>query len=254
LIAGWQSSARVRAAASGALGLSGTSDVGAVPALKVPRSVSDYVIMAFLSAALAGLVQGSRKRHPPVAPAAPAPPAPPAPPAVPRPDASVAGSVGPPVTERPAPLRAVAAPATVEPPAVEPPAAPRATILLVDDDDAVRDSTMRILQRANFEVLCAASAADAIAVFQAHAAPIDLLLSDVVMPGASGVELAADITRLAPETAILLISGYTPSALKHHRLLSRASYGVQLLQKPIAPAELVSAIRDAISVGRPHAV
>jgi CheY-like chemotaxis protein len=213
--------------------------------------------MAFLSAALAGLVQGSRKRHPPAV--ATAPPAPQPPPA-PRPEASVAGSVGPPAaTGRPAPLHAVVDPPAVDPPAVDPPAvdppaAPRATILLVDDDDAVRASTMRILQRANFEVLWAASAAEALAVFHDHDAPIDLLLSDVVMPGASGVELAADITRLAPETAIILISGYTPSALKHHRLLSQTSYGVQLLQKPIAPADLIAAIRDTISVGRPHAV
>jgi CheY-like chemotaxis protein len=150
--------------------------------------------------------------------------------------------------ERPAPLRVV-----VDPPVVEPAAAPRATILLVDDDDAVRGSTMRILRRANFEVLGAASAAEALAVWRDHGAPIDLVLSDVVMPGASGVELAADITCLSPDTAIILISGYTPSALKHHRLLSSASYGVQLLQKPIAPADLIAAVDSTLFPGRPAA-
>jgi PleD family two-component response regulator len=111
-----------------------------------------------------------------------------------QPDPAGAASVGPPVAmERPVPLRAVG-----EPPVIEPAAAPRATILLVDDDDAVRGSTMRILRRANFEVLGAASAAEALAVWRDHGAPIDLVLSDVVMPGASGVELAADITRPRP--------------------------------------------------------
>jgi CheY-like chemotaxis protein len=217
--------------------------------------VSDYVHMPFLPAALAGLGPRRRQRPPVASAPTPAPQPSPAPP-----EPSVAGSVGPPVAaERPAPLRAVADPPPLDPPAlvvapaVELPTAPSATILLVDDDDDVRTSTMRILQRANFEVLSAASAADALVVFHDHGARIDLVLSDVVMPGASGVELAADITRLAPETAIILISGYTPSALKHHRLLSRSSYGVQLLQKPLAPVELVAAIRAAIFAGRPYA-
>jgi CheY-like chemotaxis protein len=152
--------------------------------------------------------------------------------------------------------RAAAPVATTQPP--QPPAAgndqpvqqdpaPSATILLVDDEHDVRGSTARILERAGFEVLEARSAADALDVWRSHDAPIDLLLSDVVMPGASGVELAAEIAALSPGTAIILISGFTPSALAHHRLVSDDDDGVQLLHKPLAPAELVAAVRKTIA-------
>jgi YesN/AraC family two-component response regulator len=87
-------------------------------------------------------------------------------------------------------------------------------------------------------------------VWQGHDAPIDLVLSDVVMPGTSGVELAAEITALSPGAAIILISGFTPAALAHHRLLSGDDEGVQLLQKPLPPAELVAAVRSRILAGR----
>jgi FixJ family two-component response regulator len=79
------------------------------------------------------------------------------------------------------------------------------------------------------------------------------VLSDVVMPGASGVDLAMEITALSPGAAIVLISGFTPSALEQHRLLSDAIVDVPLLQKPVAPAELVAAVQRAIAAGRTHA-
>jgi CheY-like chemotaxis protein len=132
-------------------------------------------------------------------------------------------------------------------------AAVRGTVLLVDDDADVRGSTLRILERAGFEVLEAGSAADALDVWRGHDAPIDLLLSDVVMPGVTGVELAAEIAALSPETAIILISGFTPSALEQHRLLTGDDDGVQLLHKPLAPAELVAAVRKTIVAGRAQA-
>ena len=124
------------------------------------------------------------------------------------------------------------------------------TVLLVEDDDDVRGSTVRILERAGFEVLEASSAAAALNVWHGHDARIDLVLSDVVMPGTSGVELAAEITALSPGAAIILISGFTPAALAHHRLLSGDDEGVQLLQKPLPPAELVAAVRTRILAGR----
>jgi CheY-like chemotaxis protein len=135
-------------------------------------------------------------------------------------------------------------------PPVQADGAPSGTVLLVEDDDDVRGSTVRILERAGFEVLEASSAAAALNVWHGHDAPIDLVLSDVVMPGTSGVELAAEITALSPGAAIILISGFTPAALAHHRLLSGDDEGVQLLQKPLPPAELVAAIRTRILAGR----
>jgi CheY-like chemotaxis protein len=149
------------------------------------------------------------------------------------------------VAEQPSPAPAAAA--------VQRDGAAAGTVLLVDDDDDVRGSTVRILERAGFEVLEAKSAAAALNVWHGHEAPIDVVLSDVVMPGASGVELAAEIAALSPGAAIILISGFTPAALAHHRLLSGDDDGVQLLQKPLPPAELVAAVRNRILAGRPQA-
>jgi CheY-like chemotaxis protein len=126
----------------------------------------------------------------------------------------------------------------------------RGTVLLVEDDDALRATTQRILKRAGFEVLTAASAAEALETWRSHDAPIDVVLSDVVMPGGSGVHLATEITALSPGAAIVLISGFTPSALEQHRLLSDTIGDVPLLQKPLAPAELVAVIHRTIASSR----
>jgi CheY-like chemotaxis protein len=171
-------------------------------------------------------------------------------------------AAAPVAAEQPQPRAAAAPVATTQPP--QPPAAENdppvqqdralsATVLLVDDEDDVRGSTVRILERAGFEVLEARSAADALDVWRGHDAPIDLLLSDVVMPGASGVELATEIEALSPGTAIILISGFTPSALAHHRLVSGDDGGLQLLHKPLTPAELVAAVRKTIVAARAQA-
>jgi CheY-like chemotaxis protein len=176
------------------------------------------------------------KHDPPVVAAQSLAPVPPA--AVIESDPSVAAEPPPP----PAAVKS-------EPP-VQRGGTPSGTVLLVEDDDDVRGSTVRILERAGFDVLEASSAAAALNVWQGHGAPIDLVLSDVVMPGTSGVELAAEISALSPGAAIILISGFTPAALAHHRLLSGDDEGVQLLQKPLPPAELVAAVHNRILAGR----
>lgn len=171
-------------------------------------------------------------------------------------------AAAPVAAEQPQPRAAAAPVATTQPP--QPPVAEKnppvqqdpallATVLLVDDEDDVRGSTVRILERAGFVVLEARSAADALDVWRGHDAPIDLVLSDVVMPGASGVELATEIVALSPGTPIILISGFTPAALAHHRLVSRDDDDVQLLHKPLAPADLVAAVRKAIVAARAKA-
>jgi CheY-like chemotaxis protein len=216
--------------------------------------VTSLVIIVIVVGALAGSLVHAWLRNRRAA-AAPAPPV-----VAGRPQPRAAAA--PVAAGRPQP-RAAAAPVAHEqppqPPAAgnDPPvqqdAAASATVLLVDDEEDVRGSTVRILERAGFEVLEASSAADALEVCRGHDAPIDLVLSDVVMPGASGVELAAEIAALSPATAIILISGFTPSALQQHRLLSGDDDGVQLLHKPLAPAELVAAVRKTIIAARAQA-
>jgi DNA-binding response OmpR family regulator len=142
-------------------------------------------------------------------------------------------------------------PATADvPPAVDGDPAVTGTILLVEDDEDLRALTQRILVRAGFGVLTAASGAEALETWRARHEPIDVVLSDVVMPGGSGVHLATEITALSPGTPIVLISGFTPAALEQHRLVSESIGDVPLLQKPLAPAELVATMRSAIASER----
>jgi CheY-like chemotaxis protein len=231
--------------------------------------VTPLVIIVIVAVALAGSLVHSWLRNrraaaepvPPVAAEQPPRPAAAAPVATKEPRPAAAPVAAEPQQQQ-QPAAAAAPVATTQPPQSpvaenDPPVqqdpALSATVLLVDDEDDVRGSTVRILERAGFEVLEAKSAADALDVWRGHDGPIDLVLSDVVMPGASGVELAVEITALSPGTAIILISGFTPSALAHHRLVSGDDGGLQLLHKPLTPAELVAAVRKTIVAARAQA-
>ena len=84
----------------------------------------------------------------------------------------------------------------------------KCTILLVEDEPFVRDATRRILQNAGFQVLSAADAHEALATYDRAGATIDLLMTDVVLPGRSGMELVEDVRQRSCGTAVLLTSGY----------------------------------------------
>ena len=115
-----------------------------------------------------------------------------------------------------------------------------ARILLVEDEVAVRALVERILRRAGYEVLAAADAARALEL-EAAAERIDLLLSDVVMPGMSGIELAREIRAKRPETRVLLISGYTEESVG-----SSGPGSLDLLGKPFTDNELLTRIRSIL--------
>ena len=101
-------------------------------------------------------------------------------------------------------------------------AAGSATVLLVDDDEAVRRLSARILQRAGYHVLSALSGPAALELARTHGGDIDLLLSDMVMPGMSGNELAAAMSHVRPALRVLFMSGYDRGATApHQRLLAK---------------------------------
>jgi two-component system cell cycle sensor histidine kinase/response regulator CckA len=110
------------------------------------------------------------------------------------------------------------------------------TILVVEDEDAVRRLTCRILTREGYKVLQAPDGARAIDTWDEHAGQIDLLLTDVVMPGMSGKELAE---RLGIEPVFM--SGYTDEVISRHGMA-----GVRLVQKPFDAQTLLGAIRSAL--------
>jgi PAS domain S-box-containing protein len=117
------------------------------------------------------------------------------------------------------------------------------TILLAEDDAMVRPLAKSLLDKLGYTVLEAENADAALAVASAHPGPIHLLVSDVVMPGASGRELARRLAETRPDTPVLYVSGYTDDAIVHHGMLEP---GLHFLQKPFTPAALARKVREVL--------
>jgi two-component system, cell cycle sensor histidine kinase and response regulator CckA len=117
------------------------------------------------------------------------------------------------------------------------------TILLAEDDDAVRAIAREALERAGYQVLAAADGAAALTLAGAHPGTIDLLLTDVIMPGMNGRELAATLGKWRPGLRVLFASGYTDNVLAGQDALAP---GMALLDKPFTPAELARKVRDVL--------
>ncbi len=114
------------------------------------------------------------------------------------------------------------------------------TLLLVDDEPRVRAVTARLLRERGYSVVEAPSAAIALAIVEREAAAIDLLLTDVAMPGESGFDLADRLTALRPGLPVLFISAYAPQATADHaRVVAEGSY----LAKPFGRDELATRVR-----------
>lgn len=119
-----------------------------------------------------------------------------------------------------------------------------ATILLVEDQDNVRRITASVLESFGYSVLKAASAQEALALSASYASPIHLLLTDVVMPGLSGTELAGQVAHLRPGIGVLFMSGYTDSVVAQHGILDQ---GTAFLQKPFTPLALAARVREVLT-------
>jgi len=121
------------------------------------------------------------------------------------------------------------------------------TVLIAEDEEGVRALTRDLLDAFGYRVLEAADPNEAIAVSRRHPGPIDLLLTDVVMPGISGRELADRLRAERPQLKILYMSGYTDRAIVHHGVLDP---DVAFLEKPFAAADLRRKVREVLDVGR----
>jgi PAS domain S-box-containing protein len=124
------------------------------------------------------------------------------------------------------------------------------TILLVEDEDSLRKLTNRILTHAGYVVCAAASGADAVRVADDPAQPIDLLLTDVVMPEMLGNEVAARVGAARPGLPALFMSGYAQAILDAHGV-PEPRYDI--MEKPFTKAALLSRVRQAISRNHPEA-
>jgi CheY-like chemotaxis protein len=131
----------------------------------------------------------------------------------------------------------------------------RQTLLLVEDEDAVRAVLRAVLQKDGYAVLEASCPSDALRICERHEGPIHLLLTDVVMPQMSGRELAERVSVLRREIKTLYMSGYTAEAVANHGVLEA---GMPFLEKPISPRKVTATVRELLdspppTSDRPHA-
>jgi signal transduction histidine kinase/ActR/RegA family two-component response regulator len=127
--------------------------------------------------------------------------------------------------------------------AATPPARGSETILLVEDEKGVRDLVRDVLQTSGYTVLEARHGIEALAVARRHGGPIDLLLTDAVMPQMGGPELAECLVALQPGLKVLYMSGYTERTVVHHRVLDA---DVPYLQKPVTVEAVTRRVREVL--------
>jgi len=124
---------------------------------------------------------------------------------------------------------------------------PTPTVLLVEDEDGVRRMMHRFLEREGYQLLAARNAAEAEDIAAVYEEPIHVLVTDVVMPGMTGPQLAERLKPLRPDMKVLFVSGYRHDSLDQQGLLAR---GVNILAKPFPPAQLLRQVEMLLNEGR----
>jgi signal transduction histidine kinase len=120
------------------------------------------------------------------------------------------------------------------------------TILLVEDEEILRKLAGEILEDSGYTVLKSGNAKEALRLFSAHQSRIHLLITDVVMPGLSGRELAERLTSLDPTLKVLYMSGYTDDTIVRHGVLEE---GIEFIQKPFSPETFTRKVREVLERG-----
>ncbi len=135
---------------------------------------------------------------------------------------------------------AIEASATVLPRGIE-------TVLLVEDNDLLRQMATETLERHGYTVFGARDGLEALSLVERERRPVHLLLTDVIMPKMSGRELAAQFQKRYPDVRILYMSGYASDTIVHHGMLDP---GIELLQKPYTPLALIRRVQEVLGVSR----
>ncbi len=117
------------------------------------------------------------------------------------------------------------------------------TVLVVEDEDAVRSLARATLTRRGYRVVTAANGGEALLVCEQHKDRIDLMVTDVIMPGLNGRDLARRLAPLRPDMRVLFVSGYADQAVVRHGELEP---GIAYLEKPFAPLALAQKVRDVL--------
>jgi CheY-like chemotaxis protein len=123
------------------------------------------------------------------------------------------------------------------------------TILIVEDDEEVRNLAARVLKAQGYIVLDGSYGDEALNVCRKHKGPIHLLVTDVVMPGMDGRALSERLSHLHPEMKVLYMSGYTEDAIIHHGVMGK---GMNYIQKPFTVNGLTRKVREVLNQSRQH--
>ncbi len=118
------------------------------------------------------------------------------------------------------------------------------TVLVVEDDDVVRNVAARILDSAGFRTMTAANGGEALLLCEQELGKVDLLLTDVVMPRMSGKRLAERLKEICPGMRVLFMSGYTDNAIVHHGVLDSET---EFISKPFTAVDLTDKVREVLS-------
>src|SRR5581483_3424411 len=121
------------------------------------------------------------------------------------------------------------------------------TVLVVEDEEALREVTRRLLARSGYSVIAAASGKEAIDAVARHDGPVDLVLTDVVMPQMLGRQVAEEIRQLRPGVRVVFMSGYAQPVLGAQGTLEE---GMVLLSKPFSEPDLLGKVREALDAPR----
>ena len=122
------------------------------------------------------------------------------------------------------------------------------TVLVVEDEVGVRAAVRRILANAGYTVILASGGGEALATCRSHAGSIDLLLTDVVMPGMDGREVALAVGKMFPDARALFMSGYAENAIVHQGILDA---GTHYIAKPFNATELTQRVREILDAAPP---
>ena len=122
------------------------------------------------------------------------------------------------------------------------------TVLVCEDDPLVQELTCRTLENGGYKVLAASDAQQALDLAASHSGQLDILVTDVIMTGMNGHELATALTAARPELRVLFVSGYTPDMIAHQGLLDR---GAEFLEKPFSSRALLRRVRALLDRPEP---
>jgi two-component system cell cycle sensor histidine kinase/response regulator CckA len=117
------------------------------------------------------------------------------------------------------------------------------TVLLAEDSDLVRKLAEHILEKQGYTVLSGASGTECLELLENHGGPLDLLITDVIMPDLNGNELYQQVAAHRPGTKVLFMSGYTEDVIVHHGVLQE---GIPFIQKPFTVQGLAAKIREVL--------